>query len=107
MRYRKHVDYDPAVEFTFSLANVPLDDAFADYARASFPPGATVLDGARDLMQRMHADFDYVPQSTQVNTPALEAPGAAQGGCARISPTSCWAACARWACRRAMSAATC
>ncbi len=81
MRYRKGVDYDPAVEFTFSSPHVPLDDAFADYARASFPAGATVLDGARDLMQRMHADFAYVPQSTEVNTPALQALAQRKGVC--------------------------
>jgi transglutaminase-like putative cysteine protease len=40
-----------------------------------------VLAAAKDLMQRIHADFTYESQSTQVNTPALTALTQRKGVC--------------------------
>jgi transglutaminase-like putative cysteine protease len=81
MRYHKGVLYDPAVEYVFASPYVPHDDAFAAYAQASFPPGTKVLQGAHDLMRRIYTDFSYDPQSTQINTPALEALAQRKGVC--------------------------
>jgi transglutaminase-like putative cysteine protease len=39
------------------------------------------LAAARDLMARIHADFTYESQSTEVNTPALEALAQRKGVC--------------------------
>lgn len=43
--------------------------ALAGYAAASFPIGRPVLEAVRDLMQRIHQEFDYVPGFTAVTTP--------------------------------------
>ena len=46
------------------------------FARAS-----TLLLAARDLMQRIHTDFTYESQSTEINTPALQALAQRKGVC--------------------------
>jgi transglutaminase-like putative cysteine protease len=59
--------------YIYPSRNVPLSGAVTDYARTSFPPGRPVLEGAADLMQRIHADFAYDPEATHVATPLIEA----------------------------------
>ena len=81
LRYRAGARFDAASEFVFASPYVPRQDAFAAYAQASFRPGAPVLEVARDLMQRIHTDFTYESQSTQVNTPALQALAQRKGVC--------------------------
>jgi len=81
MRYHRDAHYDPAAGFAFSSPYVPHDDAFAAYARASFADGRPLLDAARDLMHRIHADFEYATEATDVNTPALEALALRKGVC--------------------------
>jgi transglutaminase-like putative cysteine protease len=81
MRYHRTAHYDPAAEFAFASPYVPRDDAFADYARSSFAPGRPLLDAARALMHRIHADFEYETTATDVNTPALDALALRKGVC--------------------------
>ncbi len=81
MRYHRDARFDPAAEFTFASPYVPRDDAFVQYARPSFAPGRRLLPAARELMQRIHADFQYTPCATDVNTPALQALALRQGVC--------------------------
>lgn len=81
MRYHRAAHYDPASEFVFASPYVPRDDAFAAYAQASFPEGRPVLEAARELMERIHADFEYATEATDVNTPALEALALRKGVC--------------------------
>jgi transglutaminase-like putative cysteine protease len=81
MRYHRTAKYDPAAEFAFASPYVPRDDAFADYARSSFAPGRPLLDAARALMHRIHADFEYETTATDVNTPALDALALRKGVC--------------------------
>jgi len=81
MRYHREAHYDPAAAFTFSSPYVPRDDAFADYARPSFADGRPLLEAARDLMHRIHGDFDYATAATDANTPALEALALRKGVC--------------------------
>lgn len=81
MRYHRDARYDPAAEFLFASPYVPRDDAFARYALASFAEGRPQLEAARELMQRIHADFEYAPAATDVNTPALEALALRRGVC--------------------------
>jgi transglutaminase-like putative cysteine protease len=81
MRYHRTASYDPAAEFAFASPYVPRDEAFVAYARASFAPGRPLLEAARDLMQRIHADFEYETTATDVNTPALEALQLRKGVC--------------------------
>lgn len=81
MRYHRAARYDPASEFAFASPYVPRDAAFAAYAEPSFAAGRPLLAAARELMQRIHRDFDYATSATDVNTPALEALALRQGVC--------------------------
>lgn len=80
-RYQAGARYDPAAEFVFPSPYAPRHDEFAAYARPSFAAGLPLLVAARDLMDRIHTDFDYDTKSTQVNTPALEALRQRKGVC--------------------------
>jgi transglutaminase-like putative cysteine protease len=80
-RYRSGEGFDAANEFVFASPFVPKDPEFANYARPSFTPSSPVLEVAKDLMLRIHTDFIYESQSTEVNTPALEALAQRKGVC--------------------------
>jgi transglutaminase-like putative cysteine protease len=73
--------YDAAAEFVFASPYVPRHGDFAAYARPSFPAGTPLMLAARDLMRRIHADFSYESESTEVNTPALQALAQRKGVC--------------------------
>jgi transglutaminase-like putative cysteine protease len=80
-RYQSGSHFDAANEFVFASPFCPRTPEFAAYARPSFAPGVSVLAAANDLMRRIHTDFIYESQSTQVNTPALEALAQRKGVC--------------------------
>ena len=80
-RYSAKHAWDAAAEFVFASPYVPRHADFAAYARPSFAEGTPLLLAARDLMQRIHHDFTYESQSTQVNTPALDALAQRKGVC--------------------------
>ncbi|MEJ5991727.1 transglutaminase family protein [Ramlibacter sp. PS3R-8] len=81
IRYHRGTHYDPASEFAFASPYVPRDKAFVDYALPSFPAGRPLAEAARELMHRIHADFEYETSATDVNTPALEALELRKGVC--------------------------
>ncbi|MBI2768763.1 MAG: transglutaminase family protein [Burkholderiales bacterium] len=81
MRYHRGAAWDPASEFVFASPYVPRHDNFLDYARASFAPQRPLLEAAQDLMSRIHADFVYETEATDVSTPALEALEMRKGVC--------------------------
>jgi transglutaminase-like putative cysteine protease len=68
-------------QFRFSSPYVQTSEQLADYSRPSFPPGRPLLTGAIHLMQRIHADFRYVPGSTSVTTPLTRVMSEQQGVC--------------------------
>jgi transglutaminase-like putative cysteine protease len=80
-RYQSGSAFDAATEFVFTSPFCPRHPEFAAYARPSFTPGVSVLAAAKDLMTRIHTDFVYESQSTQINTPALEALENRKGVC--------------------------
>jgi transglutaminase-like putative cysteine protease len=80
-RYRSDNTFDPATEFVFASPFIPRHAEFAAYARPSFAPGVSVLAAAQDLMRRIFTDFTYESQSTQINTPALQALAQRKGVC--------------------------
>ncbi len=61
------------VHYLYQSRLVPIEPAAVAYAASSFPPGRTVLDGARDLMGRIKRDFVYDPKATVVSTPLSQA----------------------------------
>jgi transglutaminase-like putative cysteine protease len=81
MRYHRESRYDPASEFVFASRYVPRDAALAAYAQPSFRAGRPLDEAARDLMHRIHEDFEYETTATDVNTPALEALELRKGVC--------------------------
>lgn len=81
LRYRAGGGFDAAAEFVFASPYVPRHADFLDYARPSFAPGAPLLEAAQDLMRRIHRDFEYSSDSTEVNTPAVEALALRKGVC--------------------------
>ena len=81
LRFHRGAAYDPASEFLFASPYVPRHPDFAAYARPSFAPGRPLLEAARDLMRRIHADFTYQSAATDASTPALEALALRKGVC--------------------------
>lgn len=80
-RYHAGAAWDAASEFVFASPYVPRHEDFVAYARPSFGPGAALLAGAADLMRRIHTDFTYESESTDVHTPAVEALAQRKGVC--------------------------
>jgi len=80
-RYQSRRTYDQASEFVFASPFVPRHADFAAYARPSFTQGASVVEASADLMRRIHREFQYQSQSTDVNTPAVQALRQRKGVC--------------------------
>jgi transglutaminase-like putative cysteine protease len=80
-RYRAGAAYNEAWEFLFASPYAPRDDAFVQFAQPSFAPGRPLPEAAHDLMERIHTDMAYESNSTEVNTPALEALRQGKGVC--------------------------
>ena len=80
-RYHTDAAWNLATEFSFASVHAPRHEEFTAYARPSFGPGVAALAAARDLMARIHADFTYESQSTEIDTPALEALAQRKGVC--------------------------
>lgn len=80
-RYQAHAGFEAANEFVFASPMVPRHAEFSAYARPSFAAGTGVLAAAVDLTHRIYCDFTYESQSTEVNTPALEALAQRKGVC--------------------------
>jgi transglutaminase-like putative cysteine protease len=80
-RYRSGQAGDAQACFVFGSHHAPLHEQFAAYARESFAPARALQDAAVALMHRIHSDFTYASQSTDVHTPALQALQARRGVC--------------------------
>ncbi|WP_118179752.1 transglutaminase family protein [Paraburkholderia phosphatilytica] len=65
--------FAPESEFCFASPNVTLKPSLRAYALESFKPDRPLVDGAIDLMHRIHADFAYKPTATAFDTPAERA----------------------------------
>jgi transglutaminase-like putative cysteine protease len=81
MRYHRLAHWDPAAEFAFASPYVPRHEDFVAYAGRTFAPGRPLLEAARELMTRIHEEFDYRSQATDASTPALESLKLRQGVC--------------------------
>jgi transglutaminase-like putative cysteine protease len=81
LRYHRRAHYDAAAEFVFASPYVPRHADFIAYARPCLTAGRPWLEAARELMERIHADFEYQAQATDVSTPALAAMRLRKGVC--------------------------
>jgi transglutaminase-like putative cysteine protease len=68
-------------QYRFDSPSAIASDELGVYARESFTPKRAVLDAARELTSRIHADFAYDPRATTVQTSVAEAFGLRRGVC--------------------------
>lgn len=81
LQYVAQAPFDPAVEYTMPSPFVPRLEALRDYGLPTFRPGRPVADAAIELMHRIHADFQYESQSTEIDTPLAQAFAQRRGVC--------------------------
>ncbi|MBK9081191.1 MAG: transglutaminase family protein [Rhizobiales bacterium] len=72
---------DSPAHYLYASPLVAPVEAVTAYARNSLPTSRDALEGARELMARIRADFDYEPEATDVATPLTEAFAARRGVC--------------------------
>lgn len=80
-RYRAGAAHDSASAFSFPSPYVPQHDTIDAYARASFQPGRSAFDAVSELNQRIYTEFQYDADSTEINTPAVQALAQRRGVC--------------------------
>jgi transglutaminase-like putative cysteine protease len=81
LAYRAGAKYAPENEFSFSSPYIPRHRELGAYAASCFTADATIAAGAMKLMHRIHHDFQYDADSTEISTPVLEAFHAKRGVC--------------------------
>ena len=81
LRYQAGASFQPEAEFVFASPFVPLLPQLREYAATSFGDAQPLLVGALDLMRRIHADFVYDAESTDVSTPVALAFEQRRGVC--------------------------
>jgi transglutaminase-like putative cysteine protease len=72
LSYHAHAAFQPASEFLYASPYVPCLNALREYGQASLHDDRPLAEAAIDLMNRIHADFDYAPASTDISTPVLD-----------------------------------
>lgn len=80
-RYKAGGAFEPASEFVFASPFVPRLAALRAYSSATFAAGRPLLAAATELMQRIHADFTYDGNATEVHTPLTEVLQLRRGVC--------------------------
>ena len=60
------------MKFLFESPHVSLSEELRKYASESFRPGGSVLAGALDLTEKIHRDFVFDPEATDISTPLSE-----------------------------------
>ncbi len=81
LEYRSSRPFRPETEFSFPSPFVPRHRELGQYAMASFPRGRPIAQAAVDLMHRVHHDFRYESDATEISTPVLEAFNTRRGVC--------------------------
>lgn len=73
LAYRAGAAYAAESEFAFASPFIPRHQEIGAYAVSSFTNDRSIADGATDLMRRIHRDFRYDSDSTEISTPVLDA----------------------------------
>jgi len=81
LRYRAGSTMPEACEFALGSSHAPRSAAFAQFAGDLFTPNRPLLDAVEALMQRVHDQFEYRGDSTDVATDALQALRLRRGVC--------------------------
>ena len=71
-QYRAGSSFIAASEFMFPSPFVPRLAALRDYAAASLSPDRPLLTAAAELMNRLHEDFTYDGEATEIHTPLAQ-----------------------------------
>ena len=67
--------------FLYPTRRTPITPTITDYARQSFAAGRPAVEAVAELMSRIHRDFIYDGDATDVSTPPAEAFAARRGVC--------------------------
>lgn len=81
LRFQAAMPWEAASEFVFESPCVPTLATLREFALPSFPPLRPVALAAIDLMQRIHEEFAYRPESTDVDTPLSQVLATRAGVC--------------------------
>jgi len=81
LQFRAGQPFLAETQFAFASPYIALHPDLREYALPSFGEGVPVMVGAFDLMHRIHTDFIYHNESTEVHTPALQAFAQRSGVC--------------------------
>ena len=81
MQYFAGQDYDAAREFAQPSPLAPIHATFATYASVVSTKSQPIYELAKALCQRIHAEFKYSPEATDVSTEPLEALKLKEGVC--------------------------
>ncbi len=81
LRYVARAPFQPVVEFAMPSPFVPRLAPLRAYAAESFRPGRPLAVAAMELMRRMHTDFRYDSDSTDIDTPLAEVWAKKRGVC--------------------------
>lgn len=81
LRTDRRRDVLDAYALSFDSPHVRATPALSDYAAPSFAAGRPMLEAVRDLVRRIHADFVYDPQATDLSTPLPEVMRRRRGVC--------------------------
>jgi transglutaminase-like putative cysteine protease len=68
LRSPKNADTLEAALFCYPSPYISFDPAVTEYAQASFAPERSLREVVAELMRRIHQDFRYDPQATNLNT---------------------------------------
>lgn len=74
-----------ATRFKFESTHVRVKREFAQYTLEVFGPGRPLLDGVTALMERIHEEFTFDPEATDVSTPVTEVFATKRGVCQDFS----------------------
>jgi transglutaminase-like putative cysteine protease len=80
-QYRAGSTFIPASEFLFPSPFVPRLAALRSYAADSLSSDRPLLAAAEELMQRIHADFTYDGEATEIHTPLAQVVKERRGVC--------------------------
>jgi transglutaminase-like putative cysteine protease len=85
LSYRSGAPFEPAVEFVQASPRVPLLPELRTWALQEFSAGRSLSQAALALMARLHTEFTFDPQATEVHTPLAEAFAQRRGVCQDFS----------------------
>jgi transglutaminase-like putative cysteine protease len=81
LRYAAGRPFEPASEFVHASPYVPTLPEVAAWAAGAFAPGRPVAEVGIDLMGRLHREFAYRSESTEVGTPLATVLARREGVC--------------------------